>query len=195
MMAIVIVLGIMGLTVGIGLLLLGLPATKGWAGEKLVAWRLRWLLPKGTVIMNDLYFRTGRRSCQIDHLVVSPRGVFVFETKNYLGLVYGDAEAHDLQRAVLGMRYSCYNPVRQNERHLDYLRTYLPAIRQRAEALRSIVVFVPFSRLRLRNNPGNVGSLWRLRAMIRHNSQPDLLSEDECQAIANELRRHNRRRA
>ncbi len=89
-MAFIYVISLLAIIMGIPILLTLLPSTKGRAREKLVAYKLKKCFPKDTVIFNDLYFHNGRRSCQIDHLVVSPNGIFVIETKNYLGLVYGD---------------------------------------------------------------------------------------------------------
>lgn len=177
----------------IPVVLLSLVSTKGRAGEKLVAYALKISFPKGTIIFNDLYFHNGKRSCQIDHLVVSPTGIFVIETKNYLGLVYGDALDNNIRRRVLGRRYKSYNPAKQNERHLDYLKENLFVVGSKADALRSIVVFAAFTRLQLKHNPGNIGTLRQLPAMIKRYSRPKLLSNDECRLIAAELRTYNRR--
>lgn len=167
-----IIITLLAIFIGIPLLLLSLPSTKGWAGEKLVAYKLKAIFPKGTVIFNDLYFHNGKRSCQIDHLVVSPNGIFVIETKNYLSLVYGNAYEHDIRRKVLLKRYNTYNPARQNERHLEYLKSNLPIIASKAHALRSIVVFAAFTKLRLKYNPGNIGTLRQLPDMITRYSLP-----------------------
>lgn len=189
-----IIIGILLICIGVPLLLLSLPSTKGWAGEKLVAFRLKRCFPKGIIIFNDLYFHNGKRSCQIDHLVISTNGIFVIETKNYLGLVYGNASDEYIGRKVLMKRYRTYNPAKQNERHLEYLRANFPLIGRKCGALQSIVVFALFTKLRLTHNPGNIGTLGQIGDMIRRYSLASQLSQQECQLIATEICRHNRRR-
>lgn len=195
--AINVLAGIMALffiiIMGIPLLQLLLSSAKGWAGEKLVAHALKQYFPKGTVIFNDLYFHNGRRSCQIDHLVVSPDGIFVIETKNYLGLVYGDASDHNIKRKVFLKQYKTYNPAKQNEYHLDYLRRNLPIIASCADTLRSIIVFAGFTKLRLRHNSGNIGTLLQLPDIIKRYSLSTPLSATDCRRIADEIRYYNRR--
>ncbi len=192
-MELLISLSIITFIVLITIFLLTFPATKGWAGEKLVAYKLKKCFPKGTVIFNDLYFHNGKRSCQIDHLVVSPNGIFVIETKNYLGLVYGNATDYYIRRKVLLKCYKTYNPAKQNERHIDYLIKNLPITGSKLKALNSIIVFAAFTRLRLSDNPGNIGTLHQLPYMLTRYSHPSILSEKECNLIIEELRSYNRR--
>ena len=65
----------------------------GKAGEKRVARKLDWL-PKEYIILNDIMLPTQYGTTQIDHIVVSPYGIFVIETKNYKGWIFG----HRIQR-------------------------------------------------------------------------------------------------
>ena len=62
---------------------------KGWEGEQRVAWELSGLSDE-FVLLNDVMLPGGRGN--IDHILVGPTGVFVFETKNYSGkyVCYGD---------------------------------------------------------------------------------------------------------
>jgi hypothetical protein len=57
------------------------PVLKGRFGEKLVADTLAQLPPLYRVI-NDLMLRTDWGTTQIDHVVISPHGIFVIETKS-----------------------------------------------------------------------------------------------------------------
>lgn len=61
---------------------LKMPMWKGKYSEKLVHKEMLQL-PDEYVIFNDLLFESNGRSTQIDHIVVSPYGVFVIETKGY----------------------------------------------------------------------------------------------------------------
>ena len=91
---------------------------KGWAGERTVARKLR-RLPHGYIVLNDLLLpTTGKGSTQIDHIVVSEYGVFVIETKNYTGIIYGSEYADAWTKNMFGKKFSMNNPVEQNQTHI-----------------------------------------------------------------------------
>ena len=56
------------------------PTIKGWFGEKMMAGYLS-RLPEEYTVLNDVILPTETGTTQIDHIVVSPYGVFVIETK------------------------------------------------------------------------------------------------------------------
>ena len=62
-------------------------------------------------------------STHLDHLIVSPFGLFIIETKNHKGFIYGDDNGQ-VWTQVLGMgahHFTFHNPVFQNETHLREL--------------------------------------------------------------------------
>lgn len=63
--------------------------TRGQAGEVNVAARLKALPKSDYTVFNNLLIQRGEYSSQIDHVVVSKYGVFVIETKNFKGWIYG----------------------------------------------------------------------------------------------------------
>ena len=64
------------------------PQNIGKRGERRVARKLDWL-SKEYITLNDLLLPTRYGTTQIDHVVVSPYGIFVIETKNYKGWILG----------------------------------------------------------------------------------------------------------
>lgn len=71
---------------------------------------------------------SGSEHTQIDCLAINQQGIFVFESKDYSGAIYGDAEDH-LWTQVLGFgqnKYTFYNPIRQNATHIAALADFLP---------------------------------------------------------------------
>ena len=114
---------------GIGLLLAALkfllmPKFKGWFGERLVARMLRKLDPQQYRVLNDIYLpKPDGTTAQIDHIVVSPYGVFVIETKTYKGWIFGDANSKVWTQSLCGKgrkasKFTFQNPVHQNYAHL-----------------------------------------------------------------------------
>lgn len=65
---------------------LKIPMWKGQYSEKLVNDKISKLSDE-YVIFNDLLFESNGRSTQIDHVVVSPYGVFVIETKGHVSFI------------------------------------------------------------------------------------------------------------
>ena len=65
---------------------------KGKFGEQLVESILNTLGDE-YLVLNDLLIRTSsNKTSQIDHMIISPYGIFVIETKYYRGLICGNKE-------------------------------------------------------------------------------------------------------
>lgn len=84
----------------------------GHDGEGEVA-RLLAKLPREWAVLNNLALRAGGPIVQIDHLVISPAGVFVLETKAQKGKIIPNA-AGKWQVERRGQIRSIVNPVEQN---------------------------------------------------------------------------------
>lgn len=93
---------------------------KGKLGETIVAHKLS-KLPDDYHVFNDVYLQNDSRSCQIDHVVISPYGIFVIETKNYKGDIFGSDKAEEWTQNIWGNRYSFRNPIKQNRGHIHAL--------------------------------------------------------------------------
>jgi len=67
-------------------LILGSPKVKGYFGETAVKVHLSRLNKKQYKTIHDVLIPNSKGiTSQIDHIVVSPYGIFVIETKNYKG--------------------------------------------------------------------------------------------------------------
>ena len=126
---------------------------KGLAGESMVKGILK-KLPDDYYALHSLILEKDQGSTQIDHVVVSRYGVFVVETKNYIGKIYGNDDKDEWTQIILNdvtykrkrwktytyvTKNKFYNPVRQNLGHVYEIKkilkeySYLPIV--------SIVVF------------------------------------------------------
>ena len=56
---------------------------------------------------------------------MSRYGIFVIETKNYKGWIYGHENAEKWTQNIYGNKYELYNPIRQNNTHINVLRSAL----------------------------------------------------------------------
>ena len=103
----------------------GAAARSGKRGEKAVAKELARLRRKDFIVLNDLLLPTvNDRTSQIDHVVVSTRGVFVIETKNHAGRISGAEQAQYWQQHLSSQSRGFYNPILQNRSHLRAIRRH-----------------------------------------------------------------------
>lgn len=118
----------------------------GRRGEKMVAKELGRLKKKDYIVINDLMIPASNgRTSQIDHVVVSTRGIFVIETKNHAGRISGGEHAQYWQQHLSSQSRGFYNPILQNRSHLRAIRKLLP--KMDAELFSSMVVFTEAWRL------------------------------------------------
>jgi hypothetical protein len=98
---------------------------KGFRGEQKVKRKLNWLPKDKYIVLNDVTLRTAKGSTQIDHVVVSIYGIFVIETKNYTGWIFGTEHGEKWIKNMYGNKYDFYNPLKQNYAHMKALEEKL----------------------------------------------------------------------
>lgn len=103
----------------------------GDRGEKRVSSFLEDLDCEEYRVYNDLLIRNGNYTTQVDHIVISRYGIFVLETKNVHGKVYGGGNAEFWKQYLPDTGYKRYgftqehqlrNPIWQNDGHIKTLR-------------------------------------------------------------------------
>jgi len=97
---------------------------KGKIGEKFVGAFLSRLGDE-YVVINDVTLITDGDSTQIDHIVVSLKGIWVIETKNYQGWIFGGEKDSTWTQKIGRQTFKFQNPLRQNYKHMKYLAQYL----------------------------------------------------------------------
>ncbi|MED4206650.1 NERD domain-containing protein [Neobacillus mesonae] len=113
---------------------------KGAAGERHVN-RILNQLNSNYKVYHDLYVPNKRGgTTQIDHVVTSPFGVFVIETKNYDGWIFGDENQKYWTQVIFKRKEKLFNPIWQNYGHMKALKHY---IGEDFEFIHSIVAFSP----------------------------------------------------
>lgn len=123
------------------LLWLKSPTGKGWWGEFRVKKAIGKTQPGIQYVINNLTIPTQNgKSSQIDHVLINPSGIFVIETKNYSGFIYGNEKQREWTQVLARAKQKrhFYNPLRQNEAH----RYHLSQIVGRDVPLYTAIVFV-----------------------------------------------------
>jgi hypothetical protein len=101
---------------------------QGDKGERVVATYFKKRLQDGEALFNNITIPCGSNTnSQIDHIYVSRHGVFVIETKNYSGKIYGSenddqwVESFNYGR----QKFYFYNQVAQNATHVIAVKKLL----------------------------------------------------------------------
>jgi hypothetical protein len=97
----------------------------GEIGERRVRNELDRLDLKECKILNDIMLMTSKGTSQIDHIVISPYGIFVIETKNYNGWIHGSDNSEYWTKTVYRRKYQFHNPIKQNWSHIYALKEVL----------------------------------------------------------------------
>jgi len=102
------------------------PKIKGLIGEGRVRGQLRRLPEENYKILNDLTLKGKKGTSQIDHMVISPYGIFVIETKNYEGWIHGREDSEYWVQNFYKSKFKFRNPIKQNWAHIYAIRENLP---------------------------------------------------------------------
>lgn len=99
----------------------------GSSGEQIVYTTLRDKIhvPENQILRNVYIPTSNGKTTEIDILVVSKKGLLVFECKNYAGNIYGDMKRTKWIQYLGKQKNFFYNPFLQNKNHVKYLRKYL----------------------------------------------------------------------
>ncbi len=139
------------------------PEARGKSGENRVKWVIGSTIEDNQYVINDLIIENEGKTSQIDHIVINPRGVFVIETKNYSGRIYGSENQREWTQVLAygKVRNKLYNPLKQNATHVYNVKRIIGAL-----PIHSLVVFVQNNTYYIRAN--NVIPLSALRKTLRH---------------------------
>lgn len=99
---------------------------KGQRGEDLIADILYSTVKGEFALFRNVYVPNRDKTSEIDLLMVHEKGLFVFESKNYAGVIAGSMDALNwIHIHPSRKKYMFYNPVRQNQTHIKALSRYL----------------------------------------------------------------------
>ncbi|MGF1822712.1 NERD domain-containing protein [Vibrio alginolyticus] len=112
---------------------------KGVFGEFLVNRLLSKLPESDYTPIKDVTLPTNDGTTQVDHIVVSRYGIFVVETKNMKGWIFGSARQKQWTQKIYRHSSKFQNPLHQNYKHIKALETLLGCSE---EHLHSVIVFI-----------------------------------------------------
>lgn len=159
------------------------PSVKGRRGENRVSATLKYL-PSESRMIDNLVLKTKDGYTQLDHVVVSHYGLFVIETKNYKGWIFGSETKLHWKQVLYKQSYQFYNPIFQNQSHIRVLRSHLPDLYRLPMV--SIVVFAGDCKLKIHAPNEHVIKRRELNSIIKNYSEKNL-DNAEIENIYNRL--------
>lgn len=113
---------------------------KGWIGEFIVNLLAEFKLNQNVYhLLKNVTLPTEDGTTQIDLIIVSVYGVFVVETKNLRGWIFGSPHQKMWTQQIYKHKTIFQNPLHQNHKHVKTLQTLL---KLSDEQIHSVVVFI-----------------------------------------------------
>ena len=83
-------------------------------------------MPGALVLHDVLIDGANGYTSQIDLVIVGTKGVYVVEVKSFPDAkIYGDTKKSKWNYYKHGKKYEIYSPLKQNKKHIEYLKTFL----------------------------------------------------------------------
>jgi hypothetical protein len=171
------------ITVAILVAVVKTPWFKGISGEFIINLSAKLFLDKEQYhLIKNVTLPTEEGSTQIDHIIVSKFGVFVVETKNMKGWIFGNPNQKTWTQKIFKHTSKFQNPLHQNYKHTKNLESLLGLTDQQ---IHSVIVFVGDSTFKT-DMPENVTYGSGYLRYIKSKTQP-VLTESEVNEITNKI--------
>ena len=172
----------------------------GKRGERLTEKELNLVkfLGRDGEVLRNVYVPTDKgETSEIDVLFITQKGIFVIESKNYSGWIFGNEKDSQWTMVLPNKeKHRFYNPIMQNSSHIKWLRKYL--IEELGESignsilLHSLIVFserCELKKITVQSNDIKVIKRDRTYAAVRSiwESTEDCLNAEQIQNIKNIL--------
>lgn len=161
------------------------PAVIGAAGERSVNSILKGKLDEEEyTLLADLTLPTAQGTTQIDHVILSRYGVFVIETKNMSGWIFGGESQARWTQVMRRHKSQFQNPLRQNYHHLKVVKDLLGI---RLDQMENLVAFVGSAQPKT-EMPQNV--FWSRRGLLEYIASRRVVrfTDHEVRNFADKLR-------
>lgn len=167
----------------------------GRYGEYLTYKYLKQFETNGAKFLFNIYIpKENGETTEIDVLMICKKGVFVFESKNYSGWIFGSENQKNWYQTLPAGRGRShkehfYNPIMQNRSHIKHLKAFLGE----QVPMRSIIVFsdrCTLKSVQIRSNDISVINRYSVAPVVSGicNQIPnDLLTDNDVTEIYNQL--------
>lgn len=125
---------------------------------------------------------------ELDIIMISTKGIYVVENKNYSGWIFGDENSKNWCETIKGKKYFFYNPIKQNKSHIKNLEKL---IKIGEEKYQSVIVFnanANLKKITTESQNLHVITAQQIKKFLQEqNELPDQLSNTDMNEIYNKL--------
>ncbi|MFC4891753.1 NERD domain-containing protein [Pseudofrancisella aestuarii] len=165
------------------------PFFKGWIGEKILTISVKNIVKeKNGILLNNLLLPTEKDTTQVDHVLLLPSGIFVIETKNMKGWIFGDAKSRDWTQQIYKHKSKFQNPLHQNYKHVKTIESILDLD---DEYVHNIVAFVGSATFKTQL-PEGIYTIFKLRKFLK-NQEGNNFSHEKLNEYSNILQSNKKR--
>ena len=161
----------------------------GRYGEYLIFNRLKNLDGNKKFLFNCYVPINKYKATEIDIILIHTSGIYVFESKNYSGWIFGkESERMWTQSLRGGSKERFYNPLMQNNTHIKYLKRFLPEVAD--YAFYSMIVFgdnCSLMKIFLTTNCHRILNLRQINYEMRETVNRQMLSDEKIEEIYQRL--------
>ncbi|GHD30042.1 nuclease-related domain-containing protein [Parahalioglobus pacificus] len=119
---------------------------KGKVGEWAVANSFtKYLNSDEYTVLHDITLPTEKGTTQIDHIVLSQFGIFVIETKNYSGWIFGNTANRTWTQTFHRTKFKFQNPLWQNAKHV---KAVAATLQLPSDSIHSVIIFTGTAQFR-----------------------------------------------
>ena len=115
---------------------------------------------------------------QIDHIFVSKYGIFVVETKNYKGWIFGNEKQAQWTQKLYKKSYRFQNPLHQNYKHQKALQALLDIPQEKIHSVIAFIGEATFKTSMPKNVTRGVGYVGYIKSF-----QDVVFSDDEVRGL------------
>ncbi len=168
---------------------------KGRHGEKLTERKLKVVQlfgRKGKVLRNVYLPKDKGETSEVDVVFITQKGIFVIESKNYTGWIFGDEKSRNWTAMLPNCQKNhFYNPIMQNRTHLKWMQSCvgddvplfsLIVFSERCELKKIIVTSADVKVIKRDQTYAAVKKIW--------DSNPDAVSEEKVEEIYEKLQEY-----
>ena len=161
----------------------------GLTGEYRICKYLSALEGKKKFLINCYIPKDNNNTTEIDIILLHSSGIYVFESKNYSGWIFGsESQKQWTQTFPNRQKERFYNPIMQNNTHIKWLMHLLPEFDN--NVFRSIIVFserCELKKIEITSNKHSIIKRNQLLRTVKETAEQQMLSDDDIERVYQKL--------
>lgn len=165
-----------------------LTSNKGARGEYRTSQQLEKAPFEYKLLFNCYIPNRKNDKTELDIIMISAKGIYVVENKNYSGWIFGDENSKNWCETLKGKKYFFYNPIKQNRSHINNLEKLLQIGEDKYISLITFNAGANLKKVKVESANTYVTQYKALANFIKAQKiQPDIISHEEIEEIYNKL--------